>query len=241
MASDRTQVRQFVVHKSASKHRIFAVQNWTDQLEAVTTLDPTVDELMADRLATVLNEALATSDLSSFKPMLDQLPEPVKLSVTAFFQSHTSTEPGDITSFGAPVYFIRLAYISDEEELEYQMSAAYDLGIGARIHNTTNDADTTVWVLELRTDPGFAPLGQAARSWPLPADARLLHTWTSEHAGNDPTAAAMAVARQANGEGHLTRLHIVERATDGGPHPRESLEWVVDVFDTPVPTEEDED
>jgi hypothetical protein len=116
------------------------------------------------------------------------------------------------------------------------------MGLGIRAWNEIDKNQDIWWAVELRTAPGFAEENQEPRSWVLPPAASLKYTWSTCIAptkGN-PTLAALEIAENASTEGRQVRMHVVEHDEGTGPSSTGTIstEWVVDVFNAPVPLSE---
>lgn len=232
-------VYQFLAHKTSSKSRVFAlVRDADDRLEAVTALGA-ADMAVTDDLVAALNTYLAARDEAPLRMVLDRLPDAVRIAVQNFVRDRCPFELNAFTSYG-PVDSIRTCYFSrpDDEFVDY-LDAAYTIGLGLRVTNELTDTGNVDWEVEVLNDEVFVPVSAEPRTWPLPNGVPVRRTWTSrDSAGGNPTIDAVTVAKQASDDGHWVRLHTLMRGdgdteTSGGA----TSEFVVDVFDAPIPAE----
>ncbi|GAA3739030.1 hypothetical protein HDA32_005219 [Spinactinospora alkalitolerans] len=234
-------IERFVAHHSPSKARIFALTNEGEHdLEAVTTLSADHTAL-AGELVDALNFHLFERDEDELTSVLDQLPDPVQTAVRRFLHEAGPPAPGDYTDMG-PISTVRQIYFSDspEDVIEF-LDAAYMIGFGVRVANEIRSDGETGWEFQMRSEESFVPATAEPRSWPLPEGLPLIRTWTSkEPTGGHPAGAAFAVARKASLEGRYVRIHTLSHGDSSDAEGTATSEFVVDVFDAPLPNEEAE-
>ncbi|MGW4464732.1 hypothetical protein [Micromonospora sp. NPDC004704] len=235
-------VYQFLAHRSPSKSRIFALIRATDDhLEAVTTLGA-ADAAVTDDLVSALNIYLADRAEKPLHVVLDRLPDAVRIAVQNFVRERCVFELGAFTNYG-PVDNIRLSYFdgADDQFIQY-LEAAYTVGLGIRATNELSGTGNVGWEVELRSDEVFVPGSAEPRTWPLPDGIPVLRTWTSQESPGESVVKAVTIAMTASDDGRYVRLHTLIRGggetemTNGA-----TSEFVVDIFDAPIPPSADDE
>ncbi|MFJ5228166.1 hypothetical protein [Streptomyces sp. NPDC088400] len=192
-------------------------------------------------LVSALNSFLADRDESALGKVLDRIPKPVRMATQQYLKDKCPPMLGAFTGYG-PVEVVRetVVFGGIDEELEEYLEGAYTIGLGIRMSNERGRNGGVGWVIRLLSDEVSAPASGELRTWAVPAGAKLLHTWTSKQraSGAGPILGALQVAADATDQGRWVRIHTL-------PHSRYDVdfegsgtsEFVVDVFDTPIPLE----
>ncbi|MFJ4438473.1 hypothetical protein [Streptomyces sp. NPDC088923] len=234
-------IHSFIAHTSPGRSRIFAlVKGPRDELEAVTTLG--ADDLpLTGELVDTLNSFLAERDETSLGAVLDGVPQPVRLAVRRYLAENCTPIPGMFTGYG-PVEVVRPAvYFSEvDDELEEYLESAYMIGLGIRMSNERRSEGGTGWIVQLLSDEISVPPGAELRTWPLPVDAKLMETWSSNRptGGIGPVRSALDVAEEASDKARWVRIHtLLRRERDSEFEGSATSEFVVDIFDAPIPPE----
>ena len=232
----------FIAHTSPGRCRVFAlVKDPDDRLEVVTTLGAS-DLHLRDELIRALNDFLSDRDDVALQTVLDRAPNPVRMAVQQYLKDKCAPEAGTFTTDG-PIDIVRHAvYFSRvDDELEDYLEGAYMIGLGIRMSNERGTDGDVDWVVQLLSDEVSVPASAEPRSWELPAEAKLLSTWTSKQplAGLGPVRGALEAAAAASAEEHWVRVHTLlhshrDEDFEGGG----TSEFVVDVFDAPIPLQE---
>jgi hypothetical protein len=233
-------IRKFIAHTSPGKSRIFALASGTpDYLEAVTSLG--ADGLhLTDRLVIELNGFLATRDESELGSVLEAVPNPVRMAVNQFLKDRCVPQPGAFNLYG-PLEVVREVYfLSADDEFEEYVSGAYMIGLGIRITNEQREGGRVGWVIQLLSDEVMLPASAELRGWALPDGVKVLRTWTGAEAERDVVREALAVAAEAGANGQWARVHTVYQSDDEDLESSGGSTFVVDVFDAPIPLDEDE-
>jgi hypothetical protein len=238
LAVATTTVREFLVHKSPSKCRVYALRRGgIDTLELVTTLGgghlQHTDELLAE-----LNDFLLTRNDERLTAVCGRLPDAVQIAVRTFVDTQCAAELGEFSPW-APIDPVREMYFDDQTpDFEDMLSAAYLVGLGIRVSNNLDEDGEIEWTVELFDSNAVVAADAEPRTWALPTGVRLDHTWTSQQMAGDPVVNAVAEARRASAAGHWVRLHSIEH--DDPDNPGTSTdELVVDIFDAPIPASEE--
>ncbi|MFD8979910.1 hypothetical protein [Streptomyces sp. NPDC059564] len=235
-------IHSFIAHMSPGRCRVFAlVKDPHERLEVVTTLG-SADLALSDELVEALNGHLFDQDGAALGTVLDRAPHPVRMAVRQYLQGRPAPELGTFTPYG-PIGIVREAvyFRAIDGELEEYLDGAYMIGLGIRMSNERRSDGDVEWVLQLRDDEVSVPASAEPRTWALPADVKLLSTWTSEQplGGLGPVRCALELAEAASGEGQWVRVHTLLRSDrDEDYEGNGSSEFVVDVFDAPIPFHE---
>ncbi|GHH05013.1 hypothetical protein [Streptomyces rubradiris] len=235
-------VYSFIAHTSPARSRVFAlVKEPHEQLEAVTALGAE-DLHLTEELVGGLNSYLADRDDAALQAVLDRVPKAVSMAARQYLKERCAPELGAFTGYGPvdivreAVYFHRL-----DDELREFLDGAYMIGLGIRMWNERRGDGDVNWVVQLRSDEVSVPASAEPRTWALPAGTRLVNTWTSqEPLGNlGPVRGALVVAEAASAEGRRVRIHTLLRSDrDVDFEGNGTSEFVVDVFDAPIPMED---
>ena len=236
-------IYQFVAHKSPGKSRIYALARDPEEcLEAVTSLGAG-DLHLTDDLVTELNTYLVVRDEAALAAVLERAPGPVRMAVERFVREKCAPEL--VVSGGhGPDSFLREAYFAGpDNELEEYLKGAYMIGLGIRMTNEIDSTGEVGWTVELYKDEVFVPASSEPRTWALPEGVGVRETWTSlRGTGGSPVRAALDVARKATNDGYWFRLHtILQGDGDKEIDCISTSEFVVDIFDTPIPLDESDD
>jgi hypothetical protein len=161
------------------------------------------------------------------------------MAARQYLKENCATEPGSFTGYG-PVDVVREAVFFGgiDGDLEEYLDGAYMIGLGIRMSNERSSDGDVGWVLQLLSDEVSVPASAEPRTWALPAGAQLLRTWTSEQplAGLGPVRGALDVAAAASAEGRWVRVHsLLHSDLDVEFEGNGTSEFVVDVFDAPIP------
>ncbi|MFJ8431973.1 hypothetical protein ACIQ9P_11820 [Kitasatospora sp. NPDC094019] len=235
-------VHSFIAHTSPGRCRVFAlVKDPDDRLEVVTTLGAG-DLHLSGELISALNDFLSDRDNAALQTVLDRAPSPVRMAVQQFLKDKCAPEAGTFTTYG-PIDIVRHAvYFSRiDEELEDYLEGAYMIGLGIRMSNERGTDGDVGWVIQLLSDEVSVPASDEPRTWALPTEVKLLNTWTSKQplAGLGPVRSALKAAAGASAEGHWVRIHtLLHSDRDEDFEGSGTSEFVVDVFDAPIPLQE---
>ncbi|MFF3672947.1 hypothetical protein ACFYYS_03050 [Streptomyces sp. NPDC002120] len=227
---------------SPGRCRVFAlVRDPHERLEVVTTLGAT-DLALSDELVEALNGYLSDQGDPILGTVLDRAPNPVRMAVRQYLQGRPAPELGTFTPYG-PVGIVRDAvyFGGIDTELEEYLDGAYVIGLGIRMSNERRADGNVGWVLQLRDDEVSVPASAEPRTWALPADVKLLSTWTSQQplGGLGPLHSALEAAEDASEEGRWVRVHtLLHSDRDEDYEGNGTSEFVVDVFDAPIPLRE---
>ncbi|MFJ2782077.1 hypothetical protein [Kitasatospora sp. NPDC087315] len=238
-------VNSFIAHTSPGRSRVFALhKDPHDRLEAVTTLGGD-DVRLTEDLVGVLNTYLADRDDVALQAVLDGLPKAVQMATRRYLKDECPPEMGAFTSFG-PIEIVREAvcFSRIDDELEDYLQGAYMIGLGIRMSNERDSDGDVDWVVQLRNDEVSVPASAEPRSWELPSGVALLETWTSKepHPGLGPVRAALGVAARASADGQWVRIHtLLHSHRDVDYEGSGTSEFVVDVFDAPIPQRNSEE
>ncbi|WP_030670024.1 hypothetical protein [Streptomyces rimosus] len=231
-------IHSFIVHTSPGRSRVFAlVKSPGDELEAVATLG--AGELhLTGELVSALNSFLYDRDDHALGEVLDRVPKAVRMAVQQYLKDKCAPVMGAFTERG-PVEVVRKAVFFGQidEELEEYLEGAYMIGLGIRMSNEQR-AGGIGWVIRLLNDEVSVPASAEPRTWAIPEGAKLARTWTSkEKAGKaGPVRGALQVAADATVEGRWVRIHtLLHSHYDVDFEGSGTSEFVVDVFDAPIP------
>ncbi|WP_435107184.1 hypothetical protein [Nocardiopsis synnemataformans] len=234
-------IERFVAHHTPTKARIFALTIDGDhRLRAVTTLSAD-QTLITEELVDALNLRLFEGREDDVNGVLERLPAPVQTAVRRCLHDVGKPDPHGYTDMG-PISVVRQLYFSDNpEELVEFLDAAYMMGFGIRVSNEVRSDGDIGWSFEMRSEEAFVPASAEPRSWPLPEGMRTIRAWTSrEPTGGHPARAALAIADQASRQGKYVRIHTFAHGSSDDPEGTLTSEFAVDVFDAPIPPEEEE-
>ncbi|MFI6581819.1 hypothetical protein [Embleya sp. NPDC050493] len=238
-------VYSFIAHTSPSRSRVFAlIKDPHDRLEAVTTLGAG-DLHLTEDLVGALNSYLADRDDTALQAMLDRVPRPVCMAAQKYLKDNCPLEVGAFTEYG-PIDIVRTAvYFSRlDDEIEDYLEGAYMIGLGIRMSNERNNDGEIGWVIQLRNDEVSVPASAEPRTWALPEEVKLLETWTSQQPLADlgPVRGALGVADAESAKGHWVRVHtLLHSNRDVDFEGSGTSEFVVDVFDAPIPLRSSEE
>jgi hypothetical protein len=194
---------------------------------------------MTDEFVVALNGFLADRDDATLQKVLDRVPGPVAMAARQYLKENCAWEAGAFTELG-PVEIVREAvYFSQaDDELSDYLEGAYAIGLGIRMWNERGSGGGVEWVVQLRSDEVSVPASSEPRTWSLPSRVKLLRTWTSEQplVGLGPVRGALGVAEAESAEGRQVRIHTLLRSDrDVDFEGNGTSEFVVDVFDAPIP------
>ena len=137
---------------------------------------------------------------------------------------------------------MREAYFGDvDNELEEYVSGAYMIGMGIRLTNERSEDGEVSWAIQLRSDEVMLPASAETRAWAVPDGVKVLRTWTSADADHNVVREALEVADVAGAHGHWVRVHTVIQSDDEDLEGSGGSTFVVDVFDAPIPPDEDDE
>ncbi|MEU9314724.1 hypothetical protein [Streptomyces sp. NPDC048295] len=235
-------IHSFIAHMNPGRCRVFAlVKDPHERLEVVTTLGA-ADLALSGELVEALNSHLFDQGGPALGAVLDRAPNPVRMAVRQYLQGRPAPELGTFTPYG-PVGVIRDAvyFGGIDGDLEEYLDSAYMIGLGIRMSNERRADSNVEWVLQLRDDEVSVPASAEPRTWALPLDVKLLSTWTSEQplGGVSPVRSALEVAEAASEEGRWVRVHtLLHSDRDEDYEGNGTSEFVVDIFDAPIPLQE---
>ncbi|MFE1519613.1 hypothetical protein ACFW9I_22785 [[Kitasatospora] papulosa] len=209
-----------------------------DELEAVTTLG-TGDLDLTGELVSALNSYLYDREDSALANVLDQVPRAVRMAVRQYLKDRCAPVMGAFTECG-PVEVVREAvfYGGIDDELEEYLEGAYTIGLGVRMSNERQRDGGVRWVIGLLNDEVSVPASAEPRTWAVPEGTKLARTWTSKQraSGAGPVAGALRVAADATDQDRWVRVHtLLQSHYDVDFEGSGTSEFVVDVFDSPIP------
>ncbi|MFE2719138.1 hypothetical protein ACFXKI_46420 [Streptomyces mirabilis] len=147
---------------------------------------------------------------------------------------------GAYTAWG-PIEVVREAvyFGGIDNEIEEYLEGAYAIGLGIRMSNERKRDGGVWWVIQLLSDEVSVRASAEPRTWALPAGAKLLETWTSKQPGSaGPVRGALQVAADATAQGRWVRIHtLLHSHYDVDFEGSGTSEFIVDVFDAPIPLE----
>ncbi|WP_228924557.1 MULTISPECIES: hypothetical protein [Streptomyces] len=210
------------------------------ELEAVTTLGA-CDLHMTGELVGALNSFLYDRDDNALGKVLDRVPKAVCMAAQQYLKDKCAPVMGAFTECG-PVEVVREAVFFGgiDEELEEYVEGAYTIGLGIRMSNERHRDGGVRWVIRLLNDEVSVPASAEPRTWAVPAGAKLAQTWTSKQktGGAGPVRGALQVAAEATDQGRWVRIHtLLHSRYDVDFEGSGTSEFVVDVFDAPIPLE----
>lgn len=237
-------VNEFLVHKSAGKARVFALVSGDGRrLEAVTTVAG-ADAALADDLVAALNTFMANRQDGTLEKVLTKLPDAVTMAVRNFVRDQCPFDLGAYAGYGfndivrSHVIFGPLDGLRLIQEFHDYLESAYMIGLGIRFSNAIDDHDRVTWHVELRAEEVFVPSSGQPRTWQLPEGAPVLETWSSaRRLESGPAEDAVEFALKASDEGRWVRVHTFMHGSGETELGTSTSEWVVDVFDAPIPLE----
>ncbi|MGW4562021.1 hypothetical protein ACWEN3_06285 [Streptomyces sp. NPDC004561] len=193
---------------------------------------------LTEELVDALNGFLANRDDKALEVVLNRVPKAVRMATQQYLKEKCPPMPGAFTGFG-PIDVVRPAvYFRDiDDELEEYLEAAYMIGLGIRMSNEQDSEGDVEWVVQLLSDEVSVPASAEPRTWELPAEAKLLQTWTSKQRTGPvgPVRGAFNVAEEASAQGHWVRIHtLLHSDRDVDFEGNGTSEFVVDVFDAPI-------
>jgi hypothetical protein len=145
------------------------------------------------------------------------------------------TECGPVEVIREAVYFGRI-----DDEIEDYLEGAYTIGLGIRMSNERKPDGSVGWVIQLLSEEVSVPASAEPRTWAVPARAKVLRTWTTKQltGGTGPVRGALQVAEDATAQGQWVRIHtLLHSRYDVDFEGSGTSEFVVDVFDAPIPLE----
>jgi hypothetical protein len=235
-------VHSFTAHTSPGRSRVFAlVKDSYDQLEAVTTLG--ADDLhLTTELVDALNCFLYDRDEVALNSLLEVFPKPVRMAVQQYVKNKCAPVMGAFNECG-PIDVVRGAvyFSGGSDDLEEYLDGAYMIGLGVRVSNQRSEDGDVGWVLQLLSDEVSVPASAEPRAWELPSDVKLLQTWTSAQLleVRGPVSSALSVAEAASSQGQWVRIHtLLHSDLDVDFEGSGSSEFVVDIFDAPIPLDD---
>lgn len=235
-------IHSFIAHTSPGRSRVFAlVKDPHDQLEAVTTLGAG-DLHLTGELVDALNFFLADRDEVALQEVLEKVPGPVRMAAQQYLTNECAPVLGAFNGYG-PISVVREAvyFSGGDGDLEEYLEGAYMIGLGVRISNERHSDGGVRWVLRLLSDEVSVFTSAEPRTWEFPAEAKLLRTWTSAQLSQGrgpPVSSALNVAEAASDKGHWVRIHtLLHSDRDVDFEGSGTSEFVVDVFDAPIPLE----
>lgn len=239
MRCETEMTHSFIAHTSPGRSRVFAlVRSPADELEAVTTLGAG-DLHLTGELVSALNSFLYDRDDSALGKVLDRVPKPVRMAAQQYLRNRCEPVMGAFTEYG-PVEVVREAvYFSQiDAELEEYLESAYMIGLGIRMSNERLRDGGVGWVIRLLNDEVSVRASAEPRTWALPEGAKLVRTWTSRQMTGSvsPVRGALQVAVDATDRGRWVRIHtLLHSRYDVDFEGSGTSEFVVDVFDSPIP------
>ncbi|MEU5088162.1 hypothetical protein [Streptomyces sp. NPDC021356] len=194
---------------------------------------------LTEELVDALNGFLADRDDTALEVVLNRVPMPVRMATQQYLKEKCPPMLGEFTGFG-PIDVVRPAvYFRDiDDELEEYLEGAYMIGLGIRMSNEQDSEGDVEWVVQLLSDEVSVPASAEPRTWELPAEAKLLQTWTSKRRTGPvgPVGGALNVAEEASAQGRWVRIHtLLHSDRDVDFEGNGTSEFVVDVFDAPIP------
>ncbi|MFE9181363.1 hypothetical protein ACFYN5_34505 [Streptomyces sp. NPDC007126] len=208
-----------------------------EKLEAVFTLGS--DDLhLTEELVHALNSFLSNRNESELGKVLGRAPKPVRMAVQQYLRDKCAPVLGAYTECGL-VEVVREAFFGGiDEEIEEYLEGAYTIGLGIRMSNERERRGAVGWVVQLLTDEVSVPASAEPRTWAVPAGSKLVRTWTSRQCANGvgPVRGALHVAQDAAAQGRWVRVHtLLHSRYDVDFEGSGTSEFVVDVFDAPIP------
>lgn len=231
------QYKEILQHRSGAKVRIYAKPLSGRELTVITTVGGDHADA-ADDLAVALGIFLHERDDQALDTVLERLPEAVRLSVKAFTSGIAPLELGDrddlalIEDWGCSYHFGL-----SEELIEY-LESADTVGLGVRMENLKGSDGDTQWKVTLRSAVPLAPYDAEPRAWGIPSGHTLDQTWSSIDRLSSGTGSAVAIAGAASDEGKYVRVHTFWRPDGPDENGTMTLEYVVDIFDAPIPVKD---
>ncbi|MFE6633641.1 hypothetical protein ACFVFT_35555 [Streptomyces tendae] len=125
-----------------------------------------------------------------------------------------------------------------DDEIEEYLEGAYTIGLGIRMSNERERRGAVGWVVQLLTDEVSVPASAEPRTWAVPAGPKLVRTWTSRQCadGVGPVRGALHVTLDAAAQGRWVRVHtLLHSRYEVDFEGSGTSEFVVDVFDAPIP------
>jgi preprotein translocase subunit Sss1 len=238
-------IHSFIAHTSPGRSRVFALARRPgDELEAVTTLGAG-DLHLTKELVSALNAFLYDRDDRALEKVLDRAPKPVRMAAQQYLRDKCEPVMGAFTECG-PVEVVREAVFFGgiDPELEEYLECAYTIGLGIRMSNERRHDGGVGWVIRLLNDEVSVPASSEPRTWGVPAGAKLARTWTSMRQAGDagPVRGALQVAADATATGRWVRIHtLLHSRYDIDFEGSGTSEFIVDVFDAPIPLSQRED
>lgn len=232
-------IHSFIAHTSPGRSRVFAlVRDPEEELEAVTTLG-SGDLHLTRELVIALNSFLYDRDDRVLGEVLGLVPQAVRMAVQQYLKDKCAAITGAFTECG-PVEVVREAVFFGQidEELEEYLECAYTIGLGIRMSNERQRDGGVRWVIRLLNDEVSVPASAEPRTWGIPEEANLARTWTSmQRAGSaGPVRGALQVAADATDQDRWVRIHtLLHSRYDVDFEGSGTSEFVVDVFDAPIP------
>ncbi|MFI6281835.1 hypothetical protein [Streptomyces sp. NPDC050988] len=194
---------------------------------------------LTSELVSALNSFLYDHDDSALEKVLDQVPKPVRMAVQQYLKDKCEPVMGAFTECG-PVEVVRetVFFGGIDAELEEYLECAYTIGLGIRMSNERQHDGLVGWVIRLLNDEVSVPASAEPRTWAVPAGAKLARTWTSKQRAGDagPVRNALQAAADATAMGRWVRIHtLLHSRYDIDFEGSGTSEFVVDVFDAPIP------
>lgn len=194
---------------------------------------------LTEEVVDALNGFLADRDDTALEVVLNRLPKPVCMAVQQYLKEKCPPVLGAFTEFG-PIDVVRPAvcFRDIDDELEEYLEGAYMIGLGIRMSNERDSEGGVEWVMQLLSDEVSVPASAEPRTWELPEEAKLLRTWTSkQRVGRvGPVRSALDVAEEASAKGRWVRIHtLLHSDRDVDFEGSGTSEFVVDIFDAPIP------
>ncbi|MFF8401740.1 hypothetical protein ACF06P_08915 [Streptomyces sp. NPDC015684] len=215
-----------------------------DELDAVLTLG-SADLHLTEELVSALNSFLYDRDEKALGKVLDRVPKAVRMAAQQYLRDKCApvmgafTECGPVEAVREAVYFGRI-----DDEIEDYLEGAYTIGLGIRMSNERKSDGGVGWVIQLLSEEVSVPASAEPRTWAVPAGTKLVKTWTSEQltGGAGPVRSALQVAEEATAQGRWVRIHtLLHSRYDVDFEGSGTSEFVVDVFDAPIPLEHSEE
>lgn len=236
-ASERivVQIKEILRHNSGSKMRIYARPVDDECLTVITTVG--AEHLSAgNELALALNIYLFERDEANLTAVLERLPEAVNLAVQAFVAGLDPLEVGDRDGFELIADHGCAYHSRRNKDLLPYVDSADMVNLGVRMESQQDSKGNEEWKVVLRSMVPFVTYEDIPRAWALPDGIELERSWTS--VGNPAahgTETALEIAEDAADEGKYVRMHTFWRTDTPDPDGRATLEYVVDVFNAPMP------
>ncbi|MFJ3616193.1 hypothetical protein [Streptomyces hydrogenans] len=206
----------------------------------MTTLGA-ADLHLTGQLVGALNSFLYDRDDSALGKVLDRVPKPVRMAAQQYLRIRCEPVMGAFTEYGAVEAVREAVYFSQiDAELEEYLQGAYMIGLGIRMSNERLRDGGVGWAVQLLSDEVSVRASAEPRTWALPEGVKLVRTWTSKQRTGDvgPVRGALQVAADATDQGRWVRIHtLLHSRYDVDFEGSGTSEFVVDVFDSPVPLE----